>query len=173
GSLCDRAGSAASPPSCPRSSSFPPRLLRQATGYCIVNMLTTPGDRGKRGTHMGQQPDPAALQAVIDKMEIGELQSRYMFALDWHEPDVYSSMFTEDATLEWPEGSATGREAIHTACVRIGKFFDNLAAAAGPRKPFRLRHFVTNRVFDIKGDRARVWAYWLDLNNDNLQRWPY
>lgn len=122
---------------------------------------------------MSEQPDPAALQAVIDKMEIGEMQSRYMFALDWHEPEVYSSMFTQDATLEWPEGHAKGRDAIHTACVRIGKFFDNLAAAAGPRKPFRLRHFVTNRVFDIKGDRARVWAYWLDLNNDNLQRWPY
>src|SRR5690348_15327010 len=68
--------------------------------------------RGQAGMHM-KQPDPAALQAVIDKMEIGEMQSRYMFALDWHEPEVYSSMFTEDATLEWPEGHAKGREAIH------------------------------------------------------------
>jgi hypothetical protein len=122
---------------------------------------------------MSKQPDPAALQAVIDKMEISEMQSRYMFALDWHEPDVYASLFTDDAVLEWPEGSARGREAIRQACVRIGQFYDRLAEASGPRKPFHLRHFVTNRVFDIKGDQARVWAYWLDLNNDNLQRWPY
>ncbi|HVY80075.1 MAG TPA: nuclear transport factor 2 family protein [Steroidobacteraceae bacterium] len=122
---------------------------------------------------MTTQPHPRALQDALDKMEIGEMQSRYMFALDWHDPAMYAALFTEDAVLEWPEGSAKGREAIYKACVNIGKFFDNLAAAAGPRKPFRLRHFVTNRVFDIQDDRARCWAYWLDLNNDNLQRWPY
>jgi len=119
------------------------------------------------------QPDPAALQETIDRMVIGEMQSRYMFALDWHDPEMYTSGFVEDAVLEWPEGRAQGREAIRKACVNIGRFYDNLAAAAAPRKPFRLRHFVTNRVFDIKGDRARAWAYWFDLNNDNLQRWPY
>jgi hypothetical protein len=32
---------------------------------------------------------------------------------------------------------------------------------------------VTNQVFQIDGDQARAWAYWFDLNNDNLQRWPY
>lgn len=122
---------------------------------------------------MSKQPDPAALQAVIDKMEIAEMQSRYMFALDWHDADAYASLCTDDAVLEWPEGHAKGREAIRTACVRIGEFYDRLAAAAGPRKPPHLRHFVTNRVFDIQGDHARVLAYWLDLNNDNLPRWPY
>lgn len=122
---------------------------------------------------MSTQPDPALMQQAIDKMIIGEMQSRYMFALDWHDPDMYASSFTDDAILEWPEGQAQGREAIRAACVRIGKFYDNLAAAAGPIKPFQLRHFVTNRVFDIKGDQARAWAYWFDLNNDNLQRWPY
>lgn len=122
---------------------------------------------------MATQLDPAIVQDTIDKMEIGEMQSRYMFALDWHEPDVYAGLFTEDAVLEWPEGRAEGKEAIRTACVRIGEYFDRLAAAAGAIKPFRLRHFVTNRIFEIKGDQARAWAYWLDLNNDNLQRWPY
>ena len=123
---------------------------------------------------MSKQPDAAALQAVIDKMEIGEMQSRYMYALDWHDPEAYASVFTDDAIVEWPEGRAEGRAAIRNACVRIGAFYDNLAAAAGPnRKPPRLRHFVTNRVFDIKGDHARVLAYWLDLSNDNLPRWPY
>jgi hypothetical protein len=119
------------------------------------------------------QLDAAAMQETIDKMVIGEMQSRYMFALDWHEPDVYASLFTDDGVLEWPEGRAEGKEAIRTACIRIGEFYDRLAAAAGPRKPFQLRHFITNRVFDIDGDTARAWAYWLDLNNDNLQRWPY
>jgi SnoaL-like domain len=102
---------------------------------------------------MSLQPDPAALQAVIDKMEIGEMQSRYMYALDRHEADVYASMFTDDAVLEWPEGNAKGREAIHNACVRIGQFYDKLAAAAGPRKPFRLRHYcqVAGRPSTLAG----------------------
>jgi hypothetical protein len=119
------------------------------------------------------QPDLRAMQETIDRAVIGEMQNRYMFALDWHEADVYASLFVDDAVLEWPEGRAEGKEAIRAACFRIGEFYDRLAAAAGPRKPFRLRHFVTNQVFQIDGDQARAWAYWFDLNNDNLQRWPY
>ena len=122
---------------------------------------------------MSEQPYPKALQDVIDKIAIGELQSRYMFALDWRDPDMYASLFTEDAVLEWPEGSAQGKDAIRASCLNIGAFFDRISNATPNKKPFQLRHFVTNRVFDIKGDTARAWAYWLDLSNDNLQRWPY
>ena len=122
---------------------------------------------------MSKQPDPAALQELLDKQEISELQSRYMFALDWHEPDVYASVFTEDGVLEWPEGQAKGREAIRKACVGIGQFYAGIAAANPRAKPPFLRHFVTNRLFDIKGDRARAWAYWFDFNNDTQARWPY
>ena len=122
---------------------------------------------------MTAQPDPAALQQAIDKIEIGEMQSRYMFALDWYDGEVYASLFTDDAVLEWPEGRAEGREAIGTACVRVGAYFGRLAAADAPKKPPHLRHFVTNRVIEIKGDAARARAYWLDLDNDNKPRWPY
>ncbi len=103
---------------------------------------------------MSMQPDPKALQDAIDKIEIGEMQSRYMFAIDWFDPKVYGDVFTEDAVLEWPEGKAEGREAIRGAVVGIGKFFGKFADAAAPTKPARLRHFVTNRVIKIDGDKA-------------------
>lgn len=122
---------------------------------------------------MATQPDPAAVREMLDKMEIGELQSRYMYALDWHDADMYASLFTEDGRTQWPEGSAQGREAIRQSCIRIGQFYDGVSAASGARKPISLRHFVLNRIFDIKGDRARSWAYWMDITNDNLPRWPY
>jgi len=122
---------------------------------------------------MSKQPDVAALQELLDKQQIGELQSLYMWAIDWREPDVFASVFTEDGTLEWPEGQAKGREAIRTSCVRIGQYYNKLATADAPKKPARLRHFVTNRVFDIKGDTARAWAYWFDINNDNQVRSAY
>ncbi len=122
---------------------------------------------------MSSQPDAAAVQELIDKMEIGELQSRYMFALDWRDAEVYGSVFTEDAKLEWPEGQAYGREAIQASCAKAGAFFRNLAEAEAPTKPARLRHFVTNRVIKVEGDKARALAYWFDINNDNQPRWPY
>jgi len=118
-------------------------------------------------------PDPAALQKAIDKIEIAEMQSRYMFALDWYDGDVYAGLFTPDGVLEWPEGSAAGQEAIRNACVRIGQYFGRISAAAAPTKASHLRHFVTNQVIDVQGDIARARAYWLDLDNDNKPRWPY
>jgi len=122
---------------------------------------------------MSVQPDAQAMQEAIDKLTIGEMQSRYMFALDWRDPDMYASLFTDDAVLEWPEGRAEGKEAIRTSCERVGAFFDAISNATPNKKPFALRHFVTNQVFDIKGDTARAWAYWFDLSNDNMARWPY
>jgi ketosteroid isomerase-like protein len=113
------------------------------------------------------------VQDAIDKIEIGELQSRYMFAIDWYDADVYGDVFTEDAVLAWPEGSAQGREAIRGAVVRIGQYFGRIAEAQKPAKAARLRHFVTNRVIRIDGDSAHAVAYWFDLNNDNAARWPY
>ncbi len=101
------------------------------------------------------------------------MQSRYMYALDWYDADVYAGLFTEDAVLEWPEGYCQGREAIHKACVGIGIYFGKLSAAHTRTKPSHMRHFVTNPVIDVQGDRARARAYFFDLDNDNKPRWPY
>lgn len=122
---------------------------------------------------MSTQPDPAAVQEMIDKIEIGELQSRYMFAIDWQDAEVYASVFTEDATLEWPEGSAQGREAIKKMIVGLKEYRRKLAEFAAPTKAASLRHFVTNRIIKVDGDRATAVAYWMDINNDNQIRMPY
>ena len=122
---------------------------------------------------MSTQPDPAAVQEMIDKVAIGELQSRYMFAIDWQDAAAYGSVFTEDAKLEWPEGSAQGRDAIQNMVVGLKAYRRKLAEASAPNKPAALRHFVTNRVIKIDGDRATAVAYWLDINNDNQIRTPY
>jgi 3-phenylpropionate/cinnamic acid dioxygenase small subunit len=122
---------------------------------------------------MSPQPDASAQQQLIDRIEIGELQSRYMFALDWYDADVYAALFTQDAVLEWPEGRAEGRAAIHASCVRLGEMYRRLAAAAAPVKMAHKRHFVSNRVMRIEDDMATARCYWFDLNNDNQPRWPY
>ncbi|WP_404713886.1 nuclear transport factor 2 family protein [Sphingomonas sp. MMS24-J13] len=122
---------------------------------------------------MAGLPDQTALQKVIDRLEIAEMQNRYMYALDWNDADVYAGLFVADGEMEWPEGRARGHSEIHDACVRIGAYFGRIAAAAAPTKASHLRHFVTNQVIDIQGDTARARAYWFDLDNDNKPRWPY
>lgn len=122
---------------------------------------------------MTTQPDPKAMQDAIDKIEIAEMQSRYMFALDWADPNVYGSLFTEDAVLSWPEGHAEGRDAIAASCKNSGAYRNRVNEAEPALKAARLRHFVTNQVIRIENDRATARAYWFDFHNDNQQRWPY
>lgn len=122
---------------------------------------------------MSSLSDPKAQQDLIDKIEIGELQNRYMFALDWWDADVYAGVFTEDGVLAWPEGHAEGREAIRATCVRLGEMYRSQGAAAAPTKMAHKRHFVSNRVIRIDGDRATARCYWFDFNNDGQPRWPY
>ena len=121
------------------------------------------------------QPDAKAIQDAIDKIEIGELQSRYMFAMDWYDADLYAEVFVEDGELIWPGGHCRGKDAIRESRRQVIEFNNRLAAVMDPRtgKPQKLRHFITNRVIRIDGDNARAVAYWVDYHNDNQYRRPY
>lgn len=122
---------------------------------------------------MSQTSAAKAMQDAIDKIEIAEMQSRYMWALDWADAETYGSLFTDDAVLSWPEGHAEGREAIQSSCARAGAYRERVNAAEPALKAARLRHFVTNQVIRVDGDLATARAYWFDFHNDNQQRWPY
>ena len=50
-----------------------------------------------------------------DRAAIEDLQARYLFALDFHDPDLYVSTFTEDGVLDYGSGEVKGRQAIKTA----------------------------------------------------------
>ena len=47
-----------------------------------------------------------------DRAQIEDLQARYLFALDFHDPQLYASTFTPDGILDYGEGDVKGREAI-------------------------------------------------------------
>ncbi len=47
-----------------------------------------------------------------DRAQIEDLQARYLFALDFHDPKLYASTFTPDGILDYGEGDVKGREAI-------------------------------------------------------------
>jgi uncharacterized protein (TIGR02246 family) len=109
---------------------------------------------------------------AADRAEIEDLQARYVFALDWQDADAYAATFTEDGVLDWAGGIVRGREAIRAEVRKMRAAFAKKEAADAPRRPSRLRHFTTNDVLKINGDRATHVSYWVEFNNEVRDRWP-
>lgn len=108
-----------------------------------------------------------------DRAEIDDLLSRYLFALDWQDPLMYGEVFTTDGVLVWAGGTVNGRAAIVQE-MRNAKAADERTNAATPSlRPFKRRHFVSNFVVRIEGDRATARSLWFEFNNDGSDRRPY
>lgn len=105
-----------------------------------------------------------------DRAEIENLQARYMFALDWQDGEAYAATFAEDGALDWARGIVKGRDAIRSemATFRATMFGGGVPAVSGP--PVRLRHFISNLVLKIDGERASGRAYWFEVKNDGPER---
>jgi hypothetical protein len=108
-----------------------------------------------------------------DRSEIEDLQSRYLFALDWQTPELYASTFTPDGVLVWAGGTVNGREAIVKEMQEARAVDERAAAGMSPVRPARRRHFISNVVLRVDGDRATGRAYWFEFNNDMRDRRPY
>jgi hypothetical protein len=117
--------------------------------------------------------DVAALKYAADRTEIENLQARYMFALDWQDPAAYASTFTEDGVLDWAGGVVNGRAAIFKEVQGMQVTFGKRNAAEAPKRAPRLRHFITNVVVKVDGDKATGKAYWFEIDNNTSGRWPY
>lgn len=108
-----------------------------------------------------------------DRAEIDELFARYLFALDWQDPELYGSVFAPDGVLVWAGGTVNGREAIVQE-LHNARAADQRAHDAEPAlRPFRRRHFVSNFALKIDGDRATARSLWFEFNNDSPDRRPY
>ena len=115
-------------------------------------------------------PTPAT--AADDRAAIKNLQARYMFALDWQDPDAYAATFAQDGVLVSAVAAARGRTAIRGEVVKM-RDNDRAAAAKEGLRPFSRRHVITNLVLQINGDHATGRAYWAGYNNDDPERRPY
>src|SRR3984957_8632471 len=73
-----------------------------------------------------------------DRAAIEDLQARYLFALDFHDPDLYVSTFTQDGVLDYGSGEVKGRQAIKDVIARM----PNPATTAGLR-PAAARHNIS------------------------------
>jgi hypothetical protein len=108
-----------------------------------------------------------------DRAEIDDLLSRYLFALDWQDPVMYGDMFTTDGVLVWAGGTINGRAAIVKEMANARAADERVNAANPALRPFKRRHFVSNFVVRIEGDRATARSLWFEFNNDGSDRRPY
>ena len=100
-----------------------------------------------------------------DRAEIEDLQARYLFALDFHDPDLYVSTFTEDGVLDYGSGDVKGRQAIKDVIARMPK----PAVVAGKRAA-AARHNISNIVIKVEGNTAKSISAWFHYSNDNSER---
>jgi SnoaL-like domain len=100
-----------------------------------------------------------------DRAAIDDLQARYLFALDFHDPDLYVSTFTEDGVLDYGSGEVKGRQAIKDVIAKM----PNPRATAGLR-PAAARHNISNIVIKVDGNKAVGRSYWFHYSNDNPER---
>jgi hypothetical protein len=84
--------------------------------------------------------------ALTDRTELADLLARQGLWLDERRYDEASAIFTPDATVSTPGGTAEGIEAL-TAQARANH--DNYA---------RTQHITTNVLIDLDGDHATVRA---------------
>ena len=114
---------------------------------------------------------PATGNYAEDRALIEDLQSRYMFALDFGDTETYLSTFTEDGVLDVGDGEIKGHDAIRKA---ISGMPDRRAAQASgdaaQLRPPTGRHNLSNIVIKVDGNKAVGRAYWFHYNNNNPQR---
>ena len=108
-----------------------------------------------------------------DRAEIDDLLSRYLFALDWQDPQLYASVFTQDGVLVWAGGTVTGREAIVHEIQNAKAADDRTNATTPALRRFARRHFVSNFALRVHGDSATVRSLWFEINDDTADRRSY
>ena len=113
---------------------------------------------------------PAHASVADDRAAIENLQARYLFAVDWQDPEAYAATFTEDGEIVSAIATTKGRAGIRA---EVRKMRENDLALQTPGLfPFSRRHVITNLVLHIDGDRATGRAYWIGYINDNPERAP-
>jgi hypothetical protein len=110
----------------------------------------------------------AATSYAEDRAAIENLQARYLFAMDFHDPDLYVTTFTEDGILDVGSGEIRGRKAIRDVIARM----PNPTAPPADSELWQAvgRHNISNIVLKIEGNKAAGRAYWFHYSNDTERR---
>lgn len=131
---------------------FRPALVLSSLAWLLAACTSAAPDAAPRNDY------------ALDRAQIENLQARYLFAMDFRDPDSYAQTFAEDGVLDFGAGQLKGRDAIRNMIERSRQ------AGDGPGGPPRGRHSITSIVIDVDGDRATSVAYWFLMVNDSPDR---
>ena len=109
----------------------------------------------------------ASFQNYVDRQAIETTLVKYSTGLDTLDPDIYASVFTEDAEFAMEGKVYHGRDEIRTIITDMKKSRAERMADADPANdPAPIMHHVlTNAVIDItSADTAKHHAYWMTVN---------
>jgi len=90
------------------------------------------------------------LQALADKLEIQEKLARYARGVDTNDYELWKSVFTEDALIDYTSTSD------QLPVAKPDDMAVYLEAGLG-KAPWKI-HYITNIEIDLDGDRAKVIA---------------
>jgi hypothetical protein len=113
----------------------------------------------------------AAGSYAEDRAKIEDLQARYLFALDFRDPEAYAATFTEDGILDYGVGEIKGRDAIGAMVENMRQNAERQRAEdSSGLRPAAGRHNITNIVIEVNGDTAVGTSYWFHMGNANPER---
>lgn len=107
-----------------------------------------------------------------DRAAIMQLESEYLFALDWGDAESYAALFAPEGRLEWAGGTAVGPQAIHDEVAIYKEAIKKFYGDDGSGKPVVLRHFITNQSIHVHGDRAKGRIFWFEMANNGPGHTP-
>jgi hypothetical protein len=102
-----------------------PKLIAPVTASVVAAAATltvTTMTSGATGTSYAE-----------DRAAIEDLQARYLFAMDFGDPDLYVEMFSEDGILDVGSGEIRGRDAASGASTTRTETSGRSRAATTPR----------------------------------------
>jgi uncharacterized protein (TIGR02246 family) len=93
-----------------------------------------------------------------ERIAIENLLEQYIVALDKRDPTEYAATFWENATL-------IGNGQTRVGSDQIKAILDEIPKPAPGSGPVVLRHFTTNDIITINGDKATHTGYWVTYIN--------
>jgi hypothetical protein len=99
-----------------------------------------------------------------ERADIENLAYRYIFALDWRDPQTYANTFAPNGVLTYGGGEARGREAIAKVVQGMrDREMANLKPGETGQGSAHAQHFVSSMVIDVSKDgrTAVAQAYWM------------
>ncbi len=102
-----------------------------------------------------------------ERADIEQLAYKYVFALDWRDPQAYAQAFAPDGVLTYGGGEARGREQIAAVVQGLrDREMARLKEGETGQGNGHAKHFISSMVIDVSDDgtRAIAQATWMLVN---------